>query len=187
MTLTRADILTAELTEGEKVMWRFRDAVKNKTMLSENDINFLNVAFGKILDGEAPKKALNIEKPQGRKRRCSSNNSELAIATKVALLESQSVTHAEALRIVAKECVMSTRNVDRYCAKQDGKVWAEFIQSIPERSKEFAEIKKIFGDEIGEWPCTTINRLTQALKAAKPSEYLDIQRAVEAKLKAKKA
>jgi hypothetical protein len=56
------------LTEGEKHCQRFVNAVDRGELIPADTLEFLAQSLRDILNGANPKKALRLEKPQGRKK-----------------------------------------------------------------------------------------------------------------------
>jgi hypothetical protein len=65
--LTRADVLTAGLSAGQKRLWRFVDAERRRGKHAPADMRQLAAAFQQILDGADPRTALGVGGKQGRR------------------------------------------------------------------------------------------------------------------------
>ncbi len=165
---TRDDIELAGLTEGERVMWRFREAVKNEEMLSVADIRFLADAFGQILSGTPPKKALKIEKPQGRKEKTvEAADKELGIAMMVRrLVRERKIKPSDAKRIVFQKTKIPERTIARYCAghARDAKALDALIVAHPKRHKQLAELVNDFGEGVKKISATTVDGWADTLE-----------------------
>lgn len=82
--LSKQDILDAELTAGKRVFRRFIDANKEGQTVAPEDLQFLVTAFEQILDGRDPKKALKLERGQGRSAKTAQEqDADLLIAVDV--------------------------------------------------------------------------------------------------------
>ena len=179
---TNESILTFGMTEGEKVMWRFREAVKNESLLSVADISFLAVAIDQILSGTPPKKALKIEKPHGRKEKTwGAFDKELGIAMRVIrLAREKKIKLSEAQKIVVEETGKAKRTIARYCAEHArfAKDLDALIVAYPKRHKQVLELVNNLGSVgVNVWHVspTTVDSWIDALDKASFSEGYDLR------------
>lgn len=179
VSLTREALLTFGLLEGEKVLWRFCDAVNHNKAISETDLRIIATAFQKILDGEAPKKALNLEgRPRGRKAKTAKEAvPESRIAQEIVrLVDEEKVPLKVAIAQVAKDRKVTPASAKRYYYAHNEleRSMRDFNAQImdPALNKIEREMVDLFGEGLLEMAWDVPHKLNSYLKALPPSKYL---------------
>lgn len=183
-----ASLRGSGVPEGEIAMHRFCDTLAEGQAPFEKDLQFFHVAFSKILNGEDPKKALQIERPRGRK----ANNADwargLSITREVLTqIETGKRIPGELKRKIARKHRISIPTINRYIQKHRKTAsWLnDFLDESPQRTAQYAELKKMFGEGISDLPYEMVDQLADELDSASPSIYNDICSAIKSILEQK--
>jgi len=178
LTKSQADEawLRSKYTAGEVVLVHFVKAHGNNAPQSEEDIAFLAEAFQKILDGENPKKALRLEKKQGRKSGGRQLRLEQSLAWEVAenYITKKSRSHADAIRKVSSKHNIPFDTLKRYWGKWGKPAIIMATDALPENIRKWQSIYKellsTFGN-VDNWSCPYAEEIYNLLLNAPPSEY----------------
>lgn len=107
MSLTGDEILMAELSEPQRVLWRVIEALRNGRTPSDSDAKAHADALDAILSGADPKRALGLtgRRGQGRKPKTSSqmDETELNPVIRIERLRRKGMKRDEAIARIARE------------------------------------------------------------------------------------
>ncbi len=174
--------------EGEIAMHRFCDALADQQAPFEKDLQFFCIAFSKIIKGENPKKALQIERTRGRKATMADWSRELSITRELIGQVAQGKRiPGELKRRIAKKHRISIPTINRYILEhQKLAYWFnDFVEDIPRRKKQHEELKNLFGEGVGKWSRSGADKVAAALDSASPSEYNEIRSTIKSFLEQK--
>jgi uncharacterized FlaG/YvyC family protein len=186
--MTLPDSLFTNRPAGEKMLERFINAVKTDETPDKTDMQELAKAFGRILQGENPKKVLNLERQQGRleKKLSDLNQHEFKIAHEILDKSQGKTSRIKALKQeAADKHHVSIRTISNWIKKYQPifKSQTRLMEIGKQLDKELKTIKTHFGNKydevINQFSVQGINSLYQIIREASPSEINEIRKELD--------